>query len=152
MSVVESDRSCTVPVQSTSPLHILGSGSDLDLRQQQAPPCGVTSQPWVVEAQTGQQVNVSLLDFGSARDTGAAGLAGQLSGCPAGSVQYGYVVDKTARKNVSICGAGRQRRQQAVYMSTDNTIEIVISRQTEIKFLLALEGIDFQALSRYGHG
>ena len=54
----------------------------------------------MLEAPAGQQINVSLLDFGQrARDP-----ANQQH-CQ----QYGYIVDKAAKKNVSICGLADER-------------------------------------------
>jgi len=38
--------------------------------------------------------------------------------------QHGYIIDKSAKKNVSICGLGQQG-QSVVYKSYSNAIQIV---------------------------
>jgi len=41
--------------------------------------------------------------------------------------QYGYVVDKTARSNVSICGGANDPRNSIVYRSSSNVVEVVFN-------------------------
>jgi len=79
--------------------------------------CGTKSQPWIIEAPSGQQINVSLLDFGSKVSEPASD---QWKNCH----QYGYIIDKSAKKNVSICRVD-QKGQSVVYKSHSNVIELV---------------------------
>ena len=133
--MVEGDRSCSVSVTS-NPLHISSSSSSSQLV------CGTKTQPWILEAAIGQRISVSLLDFNVAilsersRDERRE---------PADDVclSYGFIVDKSARKNISICGRTPQR-EQVLYLSKTNTLEVVLSTlQVEDKynFLLRLEGL-----------
>jgi len=104
LTVIDSDRSCTVAA-STNPLHIMrSSATKLG--------CGTKSQPWVIEAQTGQTINFSLLEFGSDK------IQLQQS-CQ----QYGTLLEKSSRKNISICGHGLGTNS-IFYKSISNIVEI----------------------------
>ena len=124
--VIEADRSCKVSV-SSNPLHIhvtrLSSSSSSPIN------CGTISQPWKLEAPAGQQINVSLLDFGLQQRTGA-----RERGVKEGNrcnQQYGYILDKAAstaaeKRNVSICGLDEEERHALIHTSSSNSIEIVL--------------------------
>src|SRR5271165_3741456 len=88
--VVKEDRTCVVSV-SSNPLHIMRSSSTTKLS------CGTKSQPWRLEAPAGQQINVSLLDFGVKSGDRIEQQRSQ-NVCR----QYGYIIDKSANKNISI--------------------------------------------------
>jgi len=112
--VVEEDRSCVISATS-NPLHIMRS---LSSRQT----CGTTSQPWILEAPLGQQINVSLLDFGTKRRTGDAAETRPLQRhC------HGYLLDKSVKRNVSICAALGNERYKAVYKTSSNIVEVVLN-------------------------
>ena len=123
---------------SSNPLHISSSFSSSHLS------CGTKSQPWILEAPAGQRIEVSLLDFTKGRSVEGQDLTSTHINC----VQYGYIVEKSARKNVSICGGDGPKRQRTVYTSTTNVLEIVLSRRTNrtehdqvnFNYLLKLEG------------
>ena len=94
----------------------------------------------MLEAPAGQQINVSLLDFGQrARDPANQHHCSQ---------QYGYIVDKAAAatmKNVSICGL-EDAREKNVYQSISNVLEIVLVQMDEEnddlqQALIGLKGI-----------
>jgi hypothetical protein len=62
---------------------------------------------------------------------------------------YGYVIDRTARRNVSICGGQssfdqREKTDDAptktVYLSTSNQLQISVKDGVENKFLIRVEG------------
>ena len=147
LSVVEEDRSCQISVQVGSRLHVAGKPrSELSVTN---PRCGSRSHPWLLEAQTGQQVNISLLDFsGHGRRTQLDTRGLVSDDCSPAHVQYGYIVDKTNKNNVSICSTDAQQRHKHVYQSAGNLVEIVLSpyqtanedADTPQSFLLALEG------------
>jgi len=106
--VADAERGCTVPVSSSrGPTYVPSTwpGS----------PCGTASQPWLVDAEPGQRLDVSVTDFASAADGRA---------CP------GYLLDSddagVRRHNVSLCPDGR-RRQRDVYQSIGHVIELVTS-------------------------
>ena len=103
----------------------------------------------MLEAQTGQQVNISLLDFsGHGRRTQPDTRGLVSDDCSPAHVQYGYIVDKTNKNNVSICSTDDQHGHKHVYQSAGNLIEIVTNpHQTKSEnddtphnFLLAVEG------------
>jgi len=98
-------------IATSNPLHIMSSPTT-------HLSCGTYSQPWVIEAPTGQQINVSLLEFGLDKTT----LATQFSNS---CEKYGSVFEKLSGKNISICGHG-QERNTMVYKSQSNCIEVVL--------------------------
>ena len=142
--MVEGDRSCSVSVTS-SPLHISSSSSSSQLV------CGTKAQPWILEAPVGQRINVSLLDFTAAilsersRDERRES-AGDVC------LQYGFIVDKSARKNISICGRTPQR-EQVLYLSKTNTLKIVLASSDEtgnkLNVLLRFEGLKRIILKKF---
>lgn len=166
VSVAEEDRSCTVYL-SSSPLHISrpstgstsSSQSNVGLHS-----CGTRSQPWLLEAPSGQRINISLFNFTPFAASTAAVTANNQSqeaahasiftssssssgrSCPH-QRQLGYLIDKSAvSRNVSICGSdgtGGQRLSN-VYMSTSNIIELVLApnggNAGTFNFLLSIEG------------
>ena len=144
--VVDEDRSCQISLQVGSRLHI--AGKPRSRRSVSSARCGSRSHPWLLEAQTGQQVNISLLDFSGHGQRTQLDTRGLVSDdCGPAHVQYGYIVDKTNKNNVSICSTAAQQRHKHVYQSTGNVVEIVLSHQQPIEdenyspnFLLAFEG------------
>ena len=99
----------------------------------------------MLEAPAGQSIEVSLLDFTKGRSVEGQDLTSTHTNC----VQYGYIVEKSARKNVSICGGDGSQRQRTVYTSINNVLEIVLSRrinrtehdQVNFNYLLKLQGL-----------
>lgn len=111
-----------------------------------APRCGSRSHPWIVDAQTGQQISISLLDFSQIHQTtddvvSDQAAAVRLDADRSCDNQYGYIIDKTAstlKKNITICG-GKQR-QQFLYQSKGSAIEVVVTVNSDEKFLLGFQG------------
>ena len=108
--VMQEDRSCSVSV-SSSPVHIMSSPASR-LR------CGTRSHPWILQAPTGQQINVTLLDFGMTERH-------REDKVQANCLLYGYITDKAAVKNVSICGL-EYDREKVVYISSSSVIEVIL--------------------------
>jgi len=56
--------------------------------------------------------------------------------------QYGYIIDKSSvnKKNVSVCHA-RSNRQTHVYLSTSNSLHVVLRNDQSSNFLLRIEGL-----------
>ena len=146
LSVVDEDRTCQISVRVGSRLHIAGkprSGPSINSVR-----CGSRSHPWLLEAQTGQHVNISLLDFSGHGQQTQLDTRGLVSDdCSPAHVQYGYIVDKTIKKNVSICSTAAKQRHKYVYQSVGNVVEIVIPHHQLTEdgnyspnFLLAFEG------------
>ena len=147
--MVQESRACLVSV--TSDQQFISSSSSLpDLNS--ATSCGSRSHPWRLEAPAGQRINVSFLDF-------AASVPSD-SDRDVTCRQYGYVVEKSNKKNVSICVAMemggtavlgvRQQRERAVYTSEANKLDIVLLSGTGLEnnnFLVKLNGICSDTLS-----
>ena len=97
--VIDGDRSCIVPV-SSQPQHLVPSpGGEAA--------CGVRPQPWILEAQPGQRINISLIGFSVARNAPDDRLSGDHRNdniCEA-EFRHGYVLDKIAKKNISLCSS-----------------------------------------------
>lgn len=95
--------------------------------------CGSRSHPWRLEAPLGQRINVSLLDFSdTSRDHDVTCL------------QYGYILQKSSKKNASICASSVANRvdlhrEIALYTSDDNRADIVLVNG-ENNFLLKVNG------------
>jgi len=122
--------------------HIRSSSENSDSGRQRVR-CGSRSHPWLLEAQTGQKVNISLLDFsGHGQRTQLDTRRLVSDDCSPAYVQYGYIVDKSNKNNVSICSTAAQRRQKHVYQSNENMVEIVLGKlmTNDSSFLLAVEG------------
>ena len=145
---MKEDRSCVVRVVAGLRQHIRSSSENSDSNRQRVR-CGSRSHPWLLEAQTGQQVNISLLDFSGHGQRTQLDIGGLVSDdCSPDHVQYGYIVDKTNKNKVSICSTAAPQRHKHVYQSTGNVVEIVLSPQqraiedgeTSMNFLLAAEG------------
>jgi len=149
---VEEDRSCVVRVTAGLRQHIRSSSENSDSGRQRVR-CGSRSHPWLLEAQTGQQVNISLLDFSGHGQRTQLDTRGLVSDdCGPAHVQYGYIVDKTNKNNVSICSTTAQQRHKHVYQSAGNVVEIVLMHEELMKsgrnFLLAMEGVFYSLWSR----
>ena len=159
LTVIEPDRSCVVSMTS-SPLHIAAAADGVDSWSTQSNVgCGTKTQPWMLEAPAGQRINISLLDFTAAARltsqhltrstshiiiTSSSSSSSSSGSCVDENHQYGYIIDKSSvnKKNVSVCHA-RSDRQTHVYLSTSNTLELVIATidRHRDKFLLRVEGM-----------
>ena len=144
-AVVEPSHSCTVSASTQSTLHIRSSSENIDSGRQRVR-CGSRSHPWMLEAQTGQQVNISLLDFsghGQRTQLDTRGLV--RDDCSPAHVQYGHIVDKNNKNNVSICSTADQQRHKHVYQSTGNVVEIVLVNNDSVSshhnYLISIIGL-----------
>jgi hypothetical protein len=127
--VVQESRSCVVPV-TNEPQFISSSStlSDGGSVQSGTTGCGSKEHPWRLEAPLGQRINVSLLDFASTSSRDQLQDSGLTQPCR----QYGYIVDKTAKKNVSICAStthnneAKLERNSQLYASDKNVVDVVL--------------------------
>ena len=150
--MVEPDRSCTVPVTSSS-LHIAAaaateSGAESWSGQSNIG-CGTKTQPWMLEAPAGQRINISLLDFTAASHLITSSSSSSSGNCVDERHQYGYIIDKSSvnNKNVSVCHA-RSTRQSHVYLSTSNTLQLIMATDDDRRdnFLVRVKGALFRIL------
>ena len=112
--VVEEGRSCVIQLNSKTPLH---SASSLTSKSS----CGTRLQPWIVESRVGQQINVSLLDFSTPSPEKTKNEGPDTPQC----LMYGYILDKSAEKNISICSFGKER-ESFVHLSKTNSLELIL--------------------------
>ena len=135
--VVQESRRCVVSV--TTEAQFMSSSSSTSSDVNSVSSCGSKSHPWRLEAAAGQRINISLLDFTDMdrpRDTR-----------PRDRVtcrQYGYVLEKSNRRNVPVCGGGgAELRQSHVYVSDSNNVEIVLIQlgdSQQVNFLIKAHG------------
>lgn len=137
--VVQESRSCSVAVTND---HQYISSSSLVVDVTVASSCGTRSHPWRLEAPLGQRISVSLLDF--------AGSASASRDHDAGCRQYGYVVERSNKKNVSMCAhvtaAGSvSQRESLVYESKTSSLDVVLVtgdiKAGSHKFLIKVYGM-----------
>ena len=100
--------------------------------------CGTTSHPWLIESPVGQRISISLLDL-----TSSVSDDDKMS-CRS----YGVIVDRTAKRNTSICGRSDER-ENSIYLSAGNSVRIFLhssssaadSNDASRSFLLKIEGL-----------
>jgi len=126
-------------VSVTTEAQFISSSSSTSSDVNSVSSCGSRSHPWRLEAAAGQRINISLLDFTATSMSEAADRPRDRVTCR----QYGYVLEKLNKRNVSVCGGGgAELRQSHVYVSDSNNLLIVqtASSEPQRKFLLKLEG------------
>lgn len=128
ITAAKEDRLCIVPT-SKNPTHIIGLWDVGRI-------CGTKLQPWTVEARTGQRVSISLLDFSRSDSVESS------QPC----YNHGTIVDKTGKRNISICSDGTQRVKD-IFQSTGNSVSIFLNQPDrkdatgeDIQFILKIEG------------
>ncbi len=125
----------------TSPVTVDVSSSSVTLASYltQKTGCGTHRAPWRVEAEPGQRINITMLDFGWKSD----GFQSTL-GTPKCSV-YGYILEGSLSINRTICGG--TLRERHVYLSSSSNVDIAIAtpKQDASNFLLNIEGTQLKA-------
>ena len=147
--VVQESRGCVVSLTSEAEFISLSTSSSSStssdaVNSVSSSSCGSTSHPWRLEAAAGQRINISLLDFTAADDRSRA--AGHQRTADLTCRQYGYVLDKSNKRNVSVCGGGV--RQSHVYISHSNNVHIVQTQPSdrEQNFLIKVEGTSIRSV------
>ena len=139
LTAVQESRRCVVSV--TTEAHFISSSSSTSSEVNSVSSCGSKSHPWRLEAAAGQRINISLLDF-TVMSTSATDRPRDRVTCR----QYGYVLEKSNKRNVSVCGGGgAELRQSHVYISDSNNLEIVRTTNEQMSdneqsFLIKVEG------------
>jgi hypothetical protein len=123
--VVQESRACVVSV-TADPQYIPSSSSTFDggSVQDSVLSCGSKSTPWRLEAPLGQRINISLLDFASHQQQHDK----DVTRCR----QYGNIIDKNNKKNVSICAEVTEdvtssQRHSHVYVSQSNVVAVLLT-------------------------
>ena len=94
--------------------------------------CGSPNSPWIISAQPGQTINISIVDFGAETDSS------NLISCP---VVYGYIRERALGINYTICNG--RHRERALYSSKTNAVEVAIAprnRRANKNFVLKYVG------------
>ena len=85
--------------------------------------CGSPKAPWLIEAQSGQTIDLWLIDFG-ALDREEQSL---YTSC---HQLYGFIIERDLGVNLTMCG-GTERKKQ-LYKSKTNKVEVhVLSQQKD---------------------
>lgn len=99
--------------------------------------CATKSQPWIIEAPLGQKIKITVIDFLASR---ISQNKEKTNSC------LGVVIDKAAKRNVSICCGGEQRTRY-LYSSKAESVEISYNMETKeesnddvAQFALQFEG------------
>ena len=100
--------------------------------------CGSTFCPWILQANPGQKLNITLIDFAMSSQR-----AQNNFGMPTVCYTYAVIKERGKAKDTSICG-GRDR-ETSVYLSETNSVHIEVAggkRGGNFRyFLLQYEGI-----------
>jgi len=138
LAVIQPDRSCQVAVDSEqkfllpSSLNNRTDGGDVI--------CGSRDRAWLLEAPSGQRINVSLLDLSDSSSSRTVETAPSLSWSRC-LRQLGFIEDKSANRNVNIC---TDNAQPTIYVSRSNQLAIVLAsrrQQTPGNFLISVKGL-----------
>lgn len=135
-------------VSVTTEAQFISSSSSTSSDVNSVSSCGSRSHPWRLEAAAGQRINISLLDFTATSMSEAADRPRDRVTCR----QYGYVLEKLNKRNVSVCGGGRaELRQSHVYVSDSNNLQIIQTparptSDNEQSFLIRIEGMVVQSI------
>ena len=161
IAVVDEDRSCSIAATVGGPLFVSRSTRGRPHVAERTIRCGSRMNPWLVDAQTGQQINIMMFDFGSSSDQQhRTGISNEQVASGVGeliktsgdmcSVKYGYILDKASSRsrNSSICSSDANlQRERLLYQSKGSSLEIVLfSTDTDVNnsnkhnFLLGFEG------------
>jgi len=134
--VQHADRSCEVAVD-TEKKFLLPSSSN-NATNGDGVICGSRGRPWLVEAPSGQRINIGLLDFTSSEDRVRTVETVSSSGCVR---QFGFIEDKSANRNINIC-SDAAHRQQTLYVSQTNEVAIVLhtTQRRAGNFLISVKG------------
>lgn len=99
--------------------------------------CGGRNVPWVIEARSGQTLNVSLLSFGF-KDSVAHKPRPLISFNQGSCLQIGYIVERNSKLNETIC-AGQEREMHIFTSKSGTIVEItILDEETRQGFLYML--------------
>ena len=100
--------------------------------------CGTPNRPFLLRAQPGQKINITLMDFSVTSTKNARDNSGD--SCRV----YAVIEDPLTQKRHTICG-GRRERVRHEYTSSNNTLEIRIipkhNKNDAHYFLLQWQGM-----------
>ena len=94
--------------------------------------CGSPGTPWIIEAEPGQRINVTLMDFTRFNVAATVGQRYDIRGCR----NYALVRERGRNKNVTVCAS--DARERHVHMSSSNTLEITITKKKEEPYYFLL--------------
>jgi len=135
--VVQESRTCTI--SATADEQYIASASSVSADVSTMSSCGTKLHPWRLESGIGQRLRVSILDF--------TGSVGSVNGRDVMCRQYGYVLEKSTKRNVSMCmpvTGNKVKRESDLYLSDTNSVNIVLDPGTRSEynnFLVKFNGI-----------
>ena len=95
--------------------------------------CGSARAPWVVRAQPGQRINVTLFDFGATASTKNNVSFGHVT-----ADVYALLRETPADRTVTVCAG--LRRERNVYLSHGHVLQFRVASNTASRFLLHFQG------------
>ena len=102
---------------------------------------GSESCPWVIRADQGQRINITLLDFSLGEVVPGNDINGKLHSrtfCH----KYAVIKERVSIRETVVCGG--DNREENVFISNQNSVEIQLMRynspKKEVFFLLKFEG------------
>ena len=128
---VEVTRSEQEICSSSSPNIINAAEGVLSSHLTQQTGCGSFSSPWIIQAKAGQTVEITLLDFNALQRARSHSLIT----C---SDVYGFIVENTLNINQTICG--QNVRENLIYRSKTNTVQIQLKVNNKMNFLIKYRG------------
>ena len=92
--------------------------------------CGSNESPWIIQAEPGQRINVSLLDFGWTKKL--------YKNHPCNN--YGYILDVMTDAIINICGG--TSREKHLYTSEGYIVQVVMTfpNDNNMSFLIGYQG------------
>ena len=93
--------------------------------------CGLTESPWVLEAQTGQSINISLTSFQYEVTNNMS------QGC---GIKYGYIFDLKTEQIVNLCSG--YQKHSLVYQTSGHQVQILLDKEVvkEYSFIIKYQG------------
>lgn len=112
---------------------------------------GSEACPWIIRVDQGQRVNITLFDFSIGEDVPGNDIHAKVHSrtyCH----KYAVIREKISIRETVVCGG--DKREENVYISTQNSVEIQLMRynspKKEVYFLLKFEGRSLCYLARLG--
>src|SRR6218665_465836 len=109
----ECGRSSQEFARTTQPSAFLGSIVSAESRVH----CGSSKCPWNIEVPSGQTINITLLDFAMEQRNGEPP-------SPDKCYRYAVIKERQYTRDTPVCGG--QGRQQLIYTSVSNSVEVHI--------------------------
>ena len=113
--LLPSTNKCQVP--STALIHQVNSEGYISSYVTQKTGCGDSDNPWLLTADVGQRINITLIDFAAATENGSDEDDSQCN-------VYATIRDNRGTAVVNTVCGGQKKKLIPVFISTSNSVEI----------------------------